>query len=101
MDGEHLRAPSEEANEATEDVSALRTDEEGMSVVTATLMIEKKLRRKLMQEYDLVDVENKGRYYTAKAYSKDGIWLNELLIDKQSGNIQVVNRIKRGTERPR
>jgi len=100
MNEEHSRAPGKEASEATEDVSSLRTDEEGMSAVTARLIIEKNLRRKIVQEYDLVDVENKGRYYSAKAYSRDGVWLNELLIDKQSGTIQVVNRIKRGTERP-
>ncbi|MDY0040336.1 MAG: hypothetical protein RBS57_08480 [Desulforhabdus sp.] len=44
-----------------------------------------------------MDVENKGRYYSAKAYSRDGVWLNDLLIDKQSGNIQLVSRIKRDT----
>jgi hypothetical protein len=45
-----------------------------------------------MEDYDLLELENKGRCYAAKALSKDGPWLNELLIDKQTGNIQVVSR---------
>ncbi|MDY0040337.1 MAG: hypothetical protein RBS57_08485 [Desulforhabdus sp.] len=48
MNREHLRAPGKEAGEAAEDVSSLRTDEEGMSAVTARLIIEKNLRRKIM-----------------------------------------------------
>ena len=51
-----------------------------------------KLHKELMDHYDLVELINKGRYYTAKAFSKDGRWLNELLIDKQSGTIQVVTK---------
>jgi hypothetical protein len=95
MDDEKKKARTEAAGESPEDVGSLRTDEEGMSTATARLVIEKKLRAKIMQDYDLLEVENKGRYYAAKAYSKDGSWLNELLIDKQSGAIQVVNRMKR------
>jgi len=95
MDDEKTKNGTRKAGEASEDISSLRTDEEGMSMATARLIIEKKLRQKIMQDYDLLEVENKGRYYAVRAYSKDGIWLNELLIDKQSGTIQVVNRIKR------
>ena len=46
-----------------------------------------------------MELADKGRYYAAKAYSKDGHWLNELLIDKQTGNIQVVNRQHIRTEK--
>ena len=45
-----------------------------------------------MEDYDLLELADKGRYYVAKACSKDGHWLNELLIDKQTGNIRVANR---------
>ena len=65
---------------------------DGMGRVTAMEAIDRKLRKELMDNYDLIELVNKGRYYTAKAYSKDGSWLNELLIDKQTGNIQVVSR---------
>lgn len=65
---------------------------DGMGTFTAKLAIDKKLRKELADNYDLVELINKGRYYTAKAFSKDGRWLNELLIDKQSGTIQVVTK---------
>ncbi|MCK8602861.1 hypothetical protein [Desulfoferrobacter suflitae] len=67
---------------------------DGMSAATAKAVIDRDLRQKIMQDYDLVELENKGRYYAAKAYSKDGCWLNELLIDKQTGSISVVSRIE-------
>ena len=54
-----------------------------------------------MEDYDLLELADKGRYYVTKAYSKDGHWLNELLIDKQSGNIQVANRQHILTEKGR
>jgi len=67
---------------------------DGMSTATARVAIDHDLRKKIMQDFDLVELENKGRYYAAKAYSKDGQWLNELLIDKQTGNITVASRIE-------
>ena len=81
------------------DTRALETDSsfglggDGMSAATARLAINRKVRKKLLQDYDLLELENKGRYYAAKAYTKDRRWLTELLIDKQSGSIQVVNRM--------
>ena len=69
-----------------------KSGRDGMSTATARIAIGKKLRKKIMEDYDLLELADKGRYYVAKAYSKDGHWLNELLIDKQTGNIQVVNR---------
>ncbi|MBU2497389.1 MAG: hypothetical protein KKE57_00660 [Proteobacteria bacterium] len=65
---------------------------DGMGRVTAMEAIDKKLRKDLLDNYDLIELVNKGRYYTAKAYSKDGRWLNELLIDKQTKSIQVVSK---------
>jgi hypothetical protein len=69
-----------------------KSSRDGMSTATARIAIGKKLRKKIMEDYDLLELADKGRYYVAKAYSKDGHWLNELLIDKQTGNITVVNR---------
>jgi hypothetical protein len=43
-----------------------------------------------MEQYDLMELENQGRYFKAKAYGKDGRHVYELLIDKQTGDIQVI-----------
>lgn len=69
-----------------------KSSRDGMSTATARIAINRKLRNKIMKDYDLLELADKGRYYVAKAYSKNGHWLNELLIDKQTGNIQVVYR---------
>jgi len=76
---------------ASETDSSLGLSGDGMS--TARLPIDRKVRKKLLKDYDLLELENNGRYYAAKAYTKDRRWLTELLIDKQSGSIQVVNRM--------
>ena len=78
---------------ASETDSSLELSGDGMSTATARLAIDRNVRKKLLKDYDLLELENKGRYYAAKAYTKDRRWLTELLIDKQSGSIQVVNRM--------
>ena len=65
---------------------------DGMGTFTAKLAIDRKLRKELLENYDLIEVVNKGRYYTAKAYSKDGRRFYELLIDKQSGILQITSQ---------
>lgn len=93
-------------NSKTSDETAVSADEgeiifgpgaDGMSTGTARLAIDKKLRKQLLKNYDLIELINKGRYYTAKACSKDNLWLYELLIDKQSGSIQIVSKKKKNT----
>jgi hypothetical protein len=92
---------TEENNKNSEQCGDTTTEKEGgifkcsrdgMSTATARIAISRKLRKKIVEDYDLLDLADKGRYYVAKAYSKDGHWLNELLIDKQTGNIQLVHR---------
>ena len=78
-----------------------KSSRDGMSTATARIAISRKLRKKITEDYDLLEHTDKGRYNVAKAYSKDGHWLNELLIDKQTGNIQVVNRRHILTEKER
>lgn len=78
----------------TEDEVIFGPGTDGMGRITAMEKIDRRLRKELITNYDLVELVNKGRYYTAKAHSKDGRWLNELLIDKQSGNIQILSRVK-------
>jgi hypothetical protein len=93
MVDEDKRASGRDAdNLAATDDSSFTLGGDGMSTATARIAISRKLRKRLMADYDLLELENKGRYYAAKAFSKDGPWLNELLIDKQTGSIQVVGR---------
>jgi hypothetical protein len=83
----------QEHDTATEkDNTVFTSSRDGMSTATARIAISRKLRNKIMEDYDLLELADKGRYYVAKAHSKDGHWLNELLIDKQTANIQVANR---------
>ncbi|RJR54820.1 MAG: hypothetical protein C4576_00380 [Desulfobacteraceae bacterium] len=70
---------------------------DGMGTATAKMAIDRKLRKELMENYDLMEVVNRGRYYTAKALSKDGRWVFELLIDKQRGSIEVVSKTRSGS----
>jgi hypothetical protein len=74
------------------DNTIFNSSRDGMSTATARITIDRKLRKKILEDYDLVELADKGRYYVAKAYSKDGQWLNELLVDKQTGNIQIASR---------
>jgi hypothetical protein len=93
MTEENKRNSEEYSDIATEeDETIFKSGRDGMSTATARITIDRKLRKKIMEDYDLLELADKGRYYVAKAYSKDGQWLNELLIDKQTGNIQVANR---------
>ncbi|MCF8038469.1 MAG: hypothetical protein K9K79_04055 [Desulfohalobiaceae bacterium] len=69
---------------------------EGMSMATAKLEIDKGLRKELVSNYDIIELVNKGRYYTAKAASKDGSWRFQLLIDKQARAIQVIDKKRVG-----
>ena len=87
--------------ETERDDGIFKPSRDGMSTATARITIDRKLRKKIMEDYDLLELADKGRYYVTKAYSKDGHWLKELLIDKQSGNIQVANRQHILTEKGR
>ena len=65
---------------------------DGMSALTAKIAISRNLRKQLIKEYDLIELNNRGRYYDAVVQTKDGLWVLQLLIDKQVGNVQVVNK---------
>jgi hypothetical protein len=66
--------------------------EEGMSILTAQAAINRELREKIMEKYDIIELKNLGRYFKAKACSKDGQHFYELLIDKQTNNIRIVSQ---------
>lgn len=65
---------------------------DGMSTATARVAISASLRKKIMQDYDLLELINKAHYYIARAHSKDGMWAYELLVDKQTGEVRVINQ---------
>lgn len=98
MTDEKRSISSGQTNEAdSEQEDSFVPSADGMSTSTARAAISAGLRRKIMQDYDLLELINKGHYYLARAHSKDGLWAYELLVDKQTGNIQVINQ----KERPR
>jgi hypothetical protein len=102
MTEENTKTSTRQSDSTTEKEHGIfKSSRDGMSTATAKIAIGKKLRKKIMEDYDLLELVDKGRYYVAKAYSKDGHWLNELLIDKQTGNAQVVNRQNILTEKER
>ena len=65
---------------------------DGMSTGTARIIIEQDVGPKISEEYNISKVENKGRYYIAKIVRPDGSPIQMLLIDKQTGSIQMVGR---------
>ena len=65
---------------------------DGMSTGTARIIIEQDVGPKISEEYNIGTVENKGRYYIAKIVRPDGSPIQRLLIDKQTGNVQMVGR---------
>jgi len=94
----NFKTPNGSAGSDDEDEIIFSDRYDGMSTGTAKLAINKKLRKLLLENYDLIELINKGRYYAAKACSKDNLWLYELLIDKQSGSIQIVSKKRKTSE---
>ncbi len=65
---------------------------DGMGDGTARLLIDRKIRKQLLVEYDLLNLVNEGHYYSANANSKDGRYSYKLMIDKQTGEVIIVER---------
>ena len=65
---------------------------DGMSTGTARIIIEREISQALGEEYNIDHVTNKGRYYLAKIVRSDGSPMQRLLVDKQTGNVQMVGR---------
>jgi hypothetical protein len=65
---------------------------DGMSTGPARMIIEQDVGPQISEEYNIGTVENKGRYYIAKIVRPDGSPIQRLLIDKQTGNVQMVGR---------
>lgn len=62
---------------------------DGMSTGTARIIIEREVSRQISEEFNISQVENKGRYYIAKIVRPDGSPIQRLLIDKQTGSVQM------------
>lgn len=65
---------------------------DGMSTGTARIIIEQEVSRQISEAFDIRPVENKGRYYIAKIVRPDGSPIQRLLVDKQTGSVQMVGR---------
>ncbi|MCF8111748.1 MAG: hypothetical protein K9J85_09695 [Desulfobacteraceae bacterium] len=85
----HSDSPSTEGNE---DGNDFEPSIDGMSDSTARLAMDKNLRKKLQHDYDVQSIENRGHYFAAKVTSKDGRTVYELLINKHTGDVQVVSQ---------
>ena len=65
---------------------------DGMSTGTARIIIEREVSRTISEKFNISPVENKGRYYIAKSVRPDGSSMQRLLLDKQTGSVQMVGR---------
>ncbi len=62
----------------------------GMSMETATLVLDSAVRQKVAGDYRLEALENRGRYYTATIVNRDGSIFQEMLVDKQTGEVRFI-----------
>lgn len=65
---------------------------DGMSTGTARIIIDREVSQTVSEKFKINSLENKGRYYIAKIVRADGSPLQSLLVDKQTGNIQMIGR---------
>jgi hypothetical protein len=65
---------------------------DGMSTGTARIVIEQEVSQAIQEKFKIEQVENKGRYYMAKIVRPDGSTIQRLLVDKQTGNVQMAGR---------
>ena len=65
---------------------------DGMSTGTARIVIEKELGDTVAEQYNIDRIENQGRYYVAKIIRLDGSPIQRLLVDKQTGTVQLIGR---------
>ena len=48
--------------------------------------------QRVEEKFEIDQLKNKGRYYMAKIVRPDGSTIQRLLIDKQTGSVQMVGR---------
>jgi hypothetical protein len=65
---------------------------DGMSTGTARIIIEQEVSRAIKEKFNIDQVKNQGRYYMAKIVRPDGSTIQRLLVDKQTGSVQMAGR---------
>lgn len=78
-------------NGAANKNSAIKELFDGMSSGTARIIIEREVSQQIAEEFNISPVENKGRYYLAKIVRPDGTQIQRLIVDKQTGSVQMVS----------
>jgi hypothetical protein len=63
---------------------------DGMSTGTARIIIEREVNQVISEKFSINTLENKGRYYIAKIVRPDGSPIQSLLVDKQTGSVQMI-----------
>ena len=65
---------------------------DGMSTGTARIIIEREVSQAFEEKFNIDQLKNKGRYYMAKIVRPDGSTIQRLLVDKQTGSVQMAGR---------
>lgn len=63
---------------------------DGMSMGTATLVIGQAVGDQHLEGYEIAELKNRGRYYTARIVGHDGGVIHKLLVDKQTGDVRFI-----------
>jgi hypothetical protein len=81
-----------ETDNMSSEYEIIREMFDGMSTGTARIIIEREVSQTIREKFSISPIENKGRYYVAKIVRPDGASIQRLLLDKQTGKIQLVGR---------
>ena len=65
---------------------------DGMSTGTARIIIEREMSQALQEKFNVDQVKNLGRYYLARIVRHDGTTIQNLLVDKQTGNVRMAGK---------
>jgi len=77
-------------DKSCDDCQKVRRIMDGMSMGTAALVIDQAVGEKHMANYAIKDLDNVGRYFTASIVGHDGLIIQKLLVDKQTGDVRFV-----------
>lgn len=83
---------SKEGGDISSENKIVRELFDGMSTGTARIVIENELGDAVAEQYNIDQLENQGRYYLAKIIRLDGSPMQRLLVDKQSGTVQLLGQ---------
>lgn len=83
---------SKEAEDVSSENRIVRELFDGMSTGTARIVIEKEIGDAVAEQYNIDKLENQGRYYVAKIIRLDGSPIQRLLVDKQTGTVQLIGQ---------